>query len=173
MRHIAELARKSPQAGFALFEFAIVITIIGLLTGLLLQRLFYYQREAELATVNHVAGLLRTVLALKTAELHAKNKEQEIPNFAEQNPMTWLAQMPHNYRGEYFSPQPEELPPDGWFFDRKSKTLVYLLNTRKSFPWGTPNAMKFKVKLDHSPQQSAEEQAPNNVTSVSFTQVKE
>ena len=58
-------------------------------------------------------------------------------------------------------------------FDKKEKMLVYLLNGRKSFPTGTANALKYKVKFVHSPQNIAEKQVGFEAISISIAQVND
>lgn len=171
MRHVAEKARSSCPRGYSFIEFAFVAIIFTLLSGLLLQRIFQSQRMAELAAVDYVTAVLRSALVVKSAQLLTQGKRDDIPALADQNPMNWLTQKPHNYHGEYFSPDIEELPGGVWFFDRKTKTLVYLLNVRKTFPTGTPKSMKFKVKLNYSPVGNVGRQQSYSVTSVSIVQV--
>ena len=161
-----------PRArGASYFELVVVIIIISLLMGLLLQRLFNYQRQAELAGVQHIVTILRSALQVKKGSLMANGRDAEIALLADQNPMEFLTRKPHNYQGDYFLPQLAELPGGIWFFERNSKTLVYLLNNGKSFPAGIPNALKYKVKLNHSPQINAEAQSRPGVTNVSLVQV--
>ncbi len=171
MRHLAKAARWRRAAGFTVFEFAIVAIILAILTGVLLQRLLDYQQQAELAAVQRTVAILRSALVLKTAQLRMGNDPSAVAPLAAQNPMDWLAEKPPNYLGEFFSPDLTELQDGNWLFDRKDKSLIYLLNNGKSFPGGIPKPMKFKVKLFDGTQQLPGGQSNGVVTDVSLIQV--
>lgn len=146
--------------GFTLFELAIVAVIFVILAGVLLTRLQFYQHEAELAKVEQVAGILRVALQIKVGEYFVVNQKEAIDKLADQNPMDWLKSRPPNYLGEYYDPKLETLQKGNWFFDRNSKTLVYLLNNGKSFGTGQSNLLKFKVKLIRLPTNPAKLDGP-------------
>jgi prepilin-type N-terminal cleavage/methylation domain-containing protein len=171
MRHLATARGHRGGHGFTLFEVAVSLLIVAVLAGVLLQRLHFVQQRAERAAVAQTVAILRVALTVKTAHLLATHRDQEIATLALENPFDWLAEKPQNYLGEYFAPDPRDLHRGNWYFDRKEKTLVYLLNSEKTFPTGISNALKFKIKLDHSPQSAAELPQGQDVTSVSIAQV--
>jgi prepilin-type N-terminal cleavage/methylation domain-containing protein len=148
--------------GFTLFEFAIVIAIMAVLGGAMLSRTYNtkkngeidtsgqgqgYQAQAERAQVATVLGALRSALHLKVAKAIVVGKEDSVAAFANENPMTWLSEIPHNYIGEYFSPKTTDLPVESWYYDRTDKKLVYLLNHGRDFDQPTLNILKYKVRL--------------------------
>lgn len=144
---------------------------MSVLAGILLQRLFDYQQQAELAAVERVAAIMRTALTLKSAELQMRGKGDEVAALADRNPMELLSEKPKNYLGEYFSPELRTLEKGNWLYDRKDKSLVYLLNNGKTFPAGMPKSLKFKVKLIRPEQLTVGSLQQNIVTSVSLIQV--
>ena len=159
MRHLVTSIRRRRGRGFSMLELAVVAIIMSVLAGVLLQRLFNYQAQAELAAAERVAAIIRTALTLKSAELLVRGKGGEVAALADRNPIELLAEKPQNYLGEFFSP------------DLKEKSLVYLLNNGKTFPAGMPKSLKFKVKLIRPEQLTVGSLQQNIVTSVSLIQV--
>lgn len=140
--------RVETVCGFTLIEFALVAAIVGVLAGALLNRIVFYQRQAELVAVQQMVGALRSAMHLQVAKLYVSNRQAELPVLVEQNPMSWLAEKPGNYAGEYFSSRSQEIAPGNWYFDRTEKTLVYLLNDgNNNFQDSRSAMLKFKIKL--------------------------
>lgn len=135
------------QRGFTLFELAVVVIIVGMLTSLLLVRLQSYQQDAKEAAVHHLIGTLRTSLNMKTSQLFVAKREHELQQVIEENPMSWLVRAPANYLGEYYSPEGDALPADSWYFDRGKKELVYIESKVQSFPMKKLTLLRFKVKF--------------------------
>ncbi|NHZ80341.1 hypothetical protein F2P44_13815 [Massilia sp. CCM 8695] len=171
MRQIATPSSAVRASGFSLLEMAVCTVVIALLTGVLLQRLLYYREQAELAAVEQLAGVLRTALLLKTGQLQARGKEAEIPSLIGKNPIDWLTEKPRNYAGEYFAPTPAQVAPGHWYFDLKTKTLVYLISKEKKFPQGTANRIHFKVEFSRLPTIPAKQSGTPETRTVALTQV--
>ena len=151
MRQIATRASLLKSAGFTLFEMAVSATIMAVLAGVLLQRLLAYHEQAERLAVDHLVAVLHTALTLRSGELKARNRGEEIALLEGSNPLELLNEKPTNYLGEFFSPELADLKEGHWYFDRKTKTLVYLLNSEKRFPRSTPMLLKYKVELTRLP----------------------
>lgn len=133
--------------GFTLFELAVSVIIIGLLSSLLLVRLHSYQRDAREVAVQRLVGTLRTALSVKSSQLSVAKREHELRQIIDENPMSWLVETPANYLGEYYSPEGDALPDDSWYFDRGQKELVYIESKGKSFPMQKLTLLRFKVKF--------------------------
>lgn len=158
--------------GFTLFELAVSVAIIGILAAALLQRVVFYQGQAELAAMDQMVGSLRTALHLKAANLYVQHREGELVKLLDENPVDWLAEKPKNYAGEYFSPAKQQVQAGSWYFDRTDKTLVYLLNNTESFREGRPNVLKFKVKLLRAPfDEEGRAKTPGTIEGVVLEQV--
>lgn len=112
--------------GFTLIELAVVVCVVALLATALLNRINFYQEQAEKAAMEHTVGVLRSALHLQMTSLLAKSKESEIPALVRQNPMKWLAEKPPNYAGEYFAPKPQDIEIGNWYFDLHRRNLIYL-----------------------------------------------
>lgn len=118
-------ARRRAHAGFTLLELAIVVCVVGLLASYVLDRLWRYQEMAEKSAMEQTVSLLRSALLIETARLMARGREGEIEGLARTNPMTWLAQRPDNYAGEFDGSEPEGRT-GVWYYDTRSHELVYL-----------------------------------------------
>jgi general secretion pathway protein G len=141
--------------GFSLIELAVVVSVIGVLAAVLLDRMLFYQEQAEKAAMEQMAGTLRSALHLQTASLFAKSRADDIPRLLKQNPMNWLAEKPVNYRGEYFAPKPQDIEPGSWYFDLQSGELVYLVNNDQHFHIDERerNRVRFRTRLVTSIQE--------------------
>ena len=171
MRQIACPSTLSGARGFSLLELAVCTVVVALLTGVLLQRLLDYRERAEMVAVERLAGVLRTALVLKVGHLQARGREGEIASLAGKNPIELLAEKPRNYAGEYFSPTQEQVGPGNWYFDLRTKTLVYLISKEKKFPHGTVKRISFKVELSRLPTIPAKQSGTSDARTVALTQV--
>lgn len=145
------LAQRLYVRGATRFEFAIAMAIFAILAGVLLQKVNYYQYEAEQANVRQVVALLRTALVAKEGELYARGKTAETASLAGRNPMELLTPKPANYLGEVDDAQATEVAPGYWFFDRVSGTLSYVLSNPELFIGSKAKRLNFKVKFIHKP----------------------
>ncbi|MET3131387.1 hypothetical protein AAKU55_001649 [Oxalobacteraceae bacterium GrIS 1.11] len=132
--------------GFTLFECGVAGALLAVFGGLLLQRMDWYAQEAEQVAALRMQADLRTVLYMKAAGLHAAGRDAELAALAGQNPITWLPEVPRNYRGEYFAPKAGQVAPGNWYFDRAGKNLVYLFDDSNRFAKGNPGMICFKVE---------------------------
>ena len=137
--------------GFTLLELAGVAALCSLLAGILLDRVEAYAGESEYVAAKQLVGTLRTALALRSAQA-AVGGQGALLSVAHENPVDWLAKRPENYLGEYFSPDETQLSKGNWYFDKTSRTLVYLPAASKSFTSETPKFLRFKVKLLRVPE---------------------
>jgi general secretion pathway protein G len=135
------------QRGASLLEFAVVVTVIGLLITFLLISVQFYQRAAERAAIKLVVVNIRTALEIKVAQGKLPGQVVDFADLAEQNPLRLLKNNPANYAGELFSPRDSDIGEGNWCFDRGAKTLIYLLNSGNSFGDAQTQRLGFKVKL--------------------------
>jgi hypothetical protein len=99
--------------------------------------------------MEQAVSIIRSALHLQVAALIVKGRIEEIPRLAEQNPMSWLAERPKNYAGEYYAPRPEDVVSGTWCFDLKNRNLIYFArsNTYLRITEGEQNQIRFQVKL--------------------------
>lgn len=136
---------------FALLEFSLVVAVTAALSATLLHRADGWRRAAEDAAARDTVAALRTALQAETARAHAAGRAETLAALAQQNPIRLLARPPANYLGEFALPQPGRVARNGWVFDPRDKTLVYLRSDRESFAAGTSNLPKFKVEFIRTP----------------------
>ncbi|MCR4347468.1 MAG: prepilin-type N-terminal cleavage/methylation domain-containing protein [Sulfuricaulis sp.] len=140
------------NGGFSLLELVIVIVIISVLLVLAISRLLALMVDAERVTMETVAGTLRSAIGMKVAESIVKSKVKDLPAFEGSNPMALLAETPHNYLGELDGVDPAKLEDGNWYFDKRDKTLVYLVRNKGFFVGGqaNPPRARFAVRLVYS-----------------------
>lgn len=137
------------MAGFTFFEVGVAAVILSILGVVMMQRIAYYQAEAERVAVLSTVASLRTGLHMKVAQLRMTGQGADIAVLAGQNPIAWLGRPPPNYAGEYSKPGPHEVASGSWYFDRTTKTLVYLFTKSKTFREASTERVGFKVELIH------------------------
>ena len=113
-------------AGFSLLEFALVVLLLSLFAGVLLERVLFYQEQAEKAALEQTVVALRSALMLQIAERLPKGRET-LQSLIEGNPMEWLERKPDGYLGDRFGPAPGPIPGHSWYFDLRDKSLVYVV----------------------------------------------
>jgi hypothetical protein len=145
------LAQRLNVRGATRFEFAIAMAIFAILAGVLLQKVNYYQYQAEQANVRQVVALLRTALVAKEGELYARGKTAETASLAGRNPMELLTPKPANYLGEVNDAQAADVAPGSWYFVRESGTLSYVLSNPELFIGSRAKRLNFKVKFIYKP----------------------
>lgn len=109
-----------------MFELLLVIIVVALAAGMLLGRVLHYQEMAEKTAMEQTAGAVRSALTIQMSGLAARGRMEEIRKLASINPMVLLTELPNNYAGEYYG-APDDVPAGHWYFDLKSRQLVYLV----------------------------------------------
>jgi len=140
--------RRSP--GFSLYELIVSIALVGVFSGVLLDRLLYYEEVAEKAVVELQASTLKVALQVHVGDLISRNQKLDYAAIAHENPMRWLDQPLVGYRGEFSTDAAAELPKGSWFFDRSTAQLVYLLKLDRNFrPVSSdgPTRVRWHVRL--------------------------
>ena len=127
---------RSHARGFTLFELLVVTCIVAVLAVALLNRVSFYQEQAEKAAMEQVVAALQSALTLQMASLMTGGRESEADKLTTENPMNWLAKKPANYAGEFFDPAPQAVAPGNWIFDLKSRNLIYVIDRGNFFTPG-------------------------------------
>lgn len=120
----AQLPRHAPSTHR--FDFAVTLTIIGILATLLLGYLNKAQKDIEKVIVDTELNSLRLSLAEHWVDKSLKNQSIDSEALKDSNPMLLIAERPENYIGEF-----SETPSDGkevWYFNTKKKQLIYVFN---------------------------------------------
>jgi len=164
-----------PSRGFTLIELIIVITIIVTLMGLFMNRVLFYQEQAEKVAMEGVAGAIQSALTLQHGQILTRGKPSDLAALAKDNPMNWLQKKPRNYAGEFYEPTPLSVEPGNWVFDLKTRDLVYLLNSAEHFKPGRDGRswIRFHVATYYEPSLLPSLQnAPPELTGILFEPVE-
>jgi general secretion pathway protein G len=135
--------------GFSLLELVIVIVIISVLITMAIGRLLALAVDAERVAMETVVGSLRSAIGIKVAEHIARQDIAGLARLVGTNPMDRLAEVPGNYLGERDGADPITLEDGHWYFDRRSRALVYLVRHREYFAGGVsePPRARFSVQV--------------------------
>lgn len=135
--------------GFSLLELVIVIVIISVLLSMAISRLIRLQVDAERVAMETVVGTLRSAIGIKVAEQIVKQDIAGLPRLVGSNPMDRLAEVPRNYLGEQDGVDPATLEDGNWYFDIRSRALVYLVRNKGFFTGGlrNPARTRFAIRL--------------------------
>jgi general secretion pathway protein G len=144
---VASPQRRRRTCGFSLFELAVAAAVLALVAGILLQRLVYYQDEAERTGVQLQLANMRTALHYKALQAALHGSPESMAALSGANPVAWLERAPVNYRGEIDDGRVSELIPGNWYFDRARRNLVYVFSSKKSFPVDSYERRYFKVEF--------------------------
>lgn len=133
--------------GFSLLEFALVVAVTAALCAVLLHRLDGYRRAAEDAATAQTVAALRTALQVEATRALAQGRTEALAALAQQNPIRLLARPPADYLGEFEVSAQGRVARNGWVFDPRDKTLVYVTSERERFASGKSELPAFKVEL--------------------------
>lgn len=119
--------------GFTLLELIVVISVVAVLATTALDKLFWYQGQAEKASMEYTATMIKSGLWMSAASLMMSEHTSDIPALAEHNPMNLLAQKPENYMGELDGGKTKLLEGGNWFYDVSKRQVVYVVGQRRYF----------------------------------------
>jgi general secretion pathway protein G len=137
------------EHGFSLLELVVVIVIISILLTVAVSRLLALQVDAERVAMETVAGTLRSAIGIKVAEHIVRHDIAGLKGLEGSNPMDRLAELPRNYLGELDGPDLSRLEEGNWYFDTRSRALVYLVRNKGFFTsgLGDPPRAGFAIRL--------------------------
>ncbi len=145
----------SPQSskGFTLVELVVVIAVLSVLAGTLLNRVWFYQEQAEKTAMIEVAAAIQSALTMQHGRLLTRGMESETTVLAADNPMKWLSKQPRNYSGEFYDPTPRAVAPGNWVFDLRSRELIYVLGRADYFIPGKDGNkwIRYRINLMYDP----------------------
>ncbi len=127
-----------PTSGFTLLELMVVAVIVSILFVVAISKLMILQVDAE-----------RVTMDIKVAESVARQNLRALASLEGSNPMDRLAETPANYLGELDDPEVKTLEDGNWYFDKHSRTLVYLVRNGGFFEGGLsdPPRARFAIQL--------------------------
>lgn len=152
----SRIPNPESSKGFTLLELIIVISIVSILAGLFLVRVPFYQEQAEKTAMEQVRGAVQSALVLRYGTMMARGatSEKNLKALTSDNPLDWLQQKPKNYAGEFFDPAPGTVASGQWFFDLKTRDLVYIPDRSEYLKAGKDGRkwLRFRVRLEYEPR---------------------
>ena len=125
-----------------------VIGIISVLFVFAAERLMTLAVQAERAQVQQTIGIIRSALAMRIAAHVARDTVPELAALANGNPMELLADTPDTYLGELDHPDPAAIEGGQWYFDRRTRLLVYRVLNEKEFETDLPGPKRIRWRLE-------------------------
>lgn len=116
-----------------MFEFVIALILLGILSMIVLEYMLHYIEVAEKSAMETTVMYLRSALRLRLAEVLAAENAAAAISLTRDNPMDWLQDKPYNYAGAFDAPSPGSIMEGKWYFDTKSRELVYLVEYGREF----------------------------------------
>ncbi len=143
--------RGRAERGFSLLELLIVLVIVSVLLVVAIDRLLVLRFEAERTTVQTVIGAMRSALYIEFAAAAARGELKRMDTARGSNPMTQLAEKPEAYICEFYWPDPAVFEPGTWYFDRRDRTLVYVVRFPQQFvsSLSGPPRLRLMVEPDY------------------------
>lgn len=134
-----------------------MVCIVAVLFSVGLERLRRYAELAEKSAMEQSVSAMRSALGLRFAALYLKGSSEAIQRLTDENPMEWLAEKPPGYLGELWAPELVGLERPSWYYDRRTRELVYVpLRTRflQAGPAGDVR-IRYKVVVQFRPAAEA------------------
>ena len=131
-----------------MFEFVFVVLLVGVLSMVVLEYMLHYIEVAEKSAMENTVVNIQSSLHLRLTEVLARNDVAEGMRLARGNPMNWLQEMPPNYAGEFSNPEPGSIAPGKWYYDRKSRELVYLVDRGRDFVPGIDGTKRVRYRVN-------------------------
>lgn len=123
---------KRRPAGFSLLELVVVLSLVGLLAAVALDRYAEYQEQAERAAMRNVELGLKTALTLQAAHIAQHQGASHLRQLEAQNPFDLLVEKPSNYSG-VLPADPATGRPGHWYYDHAKKRVVYVRRARNNW----------------------------------------
>lgn len=163
--------RKTKDKGFTLIELIVVIIIIATLMGFFMNRVLFYQEQAEKVAMEGVAGAVQSALTIQYGQLLTRGKSSDMAVLVQDNPMHWMQKKPSNYAGEFYEPTPLSVESGNWVFDLKTRDLVYLVRNGAHLKRGADGNswVRFHVTTHYEPSRLPSLQnTPPELTGILF-----
>jgi len=150
-------------------EMAVALAIIATLYGVLSSKLEVLGESAERAAMQGVLGQLKQQLNMKIAKRYIQGSRDLTP-LATENPFTWLAAPPENYRGELDSLTAilDRSEVEVWFFNSQSHELVYKVNRHQFLKIGDENQQILRFVLNLNQLTADKQSKAEAVTSMTY-----
>jgi len=126
----------------------VVVSVVAVLAYVLLDRLLVYRELAEKTAMELTAGSLQSALNIQFAHALVRGDTLAVETLGRENPIRWLVRPPENYAGEHTAPAEGAIAPGNWYFDSRSRELVYLVKVADHFRAESGKTqVRYRVKL--------------------------
>jgi general secretion pathway protein G len=119
--------------GHTRFELLVRVLVVGILASVLLERMLYYQEQAERTVMETTIIHIRSGIRLQVADLMIQQRTSEIGAILQENPVRWLDHPPDGYLGVLGTTQAGRIPKGSWYFDSTRGELVYVPRLARFF----------------------------------------
>lgn len=139
----------STTRGFTLLESIVVISIVAVMATAALDRLFWYQGQAEKTAMEYTASTIKSSLWMSAANRMMAENTADIATLVTRNPMDLLAEKPENYLGEIHNVKTELLEGGNWVYDKATHQIIYIVRQRRYFKPETAGdfSVRYSVKV--------------------------
>jgi len=120
----AQLPRYAPSTHR--FDFAVTLTVIGILATLLLGYLNKVQHDIEKVILETELTNVRLGMVESWVHKNVTNQPVNIEALKDSNPMLLIMEKPANYIGEH--PEAPRSNKAVWYFDTQKKRLIYIFS---------------------------------------------
>jgi prepilin-type N-terminal cleavage/methylation domain-containing protein len=143
----APTPQPSRAAGFSLLELVVVVVAVGILVGVVLDRLLPLIGRAERVAFLQVQSDLQSALLLEAAERITSGESNRLAELASGNPMRLFLKPPSNYVGPLSARDADGVRSASWYFDEESGRLAYRVGRHTRFDplGGAPDRVEFRV----------------------------
>ncbi len=133
--------------GGSVLETMLVLALIAVLILVALDRFVAVRVEAERTAMDGVVQALRAAVLERVLHSRVTGGLGHVTDLQGENPMLWLERPPLNYLGELAGPDPADIPGGQWYFDTRSRLLVYRVDHAAYFDSALPGAARIRFKL--------------------------
>ena len=139
--------------GFSLLELVLVISLVAIFIAVAIDRSLRYLELAEKAAMETTIGALRSALTLRMGALYAVGGGGALTRLNEENPFTWLSQLPDAYIGPQWDPKLADISPGSWYYDRSARQVVYRPQRTRYLvrPGPEDPRIRFRVDVEYGP----------------------
>jgi prepilin-type N-terminal cleavage/methylation domain-containing protein len=147
VRRAAPPGLSRAAAGFSLIELAVVVVVVGILVGVVLDRLLPLIGRAERIAFLQVQSDLQSALLLEAAERITSGESNRLAELASGNPMRLFLKPPLNYLGLLTPGDADSVPGGSWYYDEQSDRLAYRVGRHTRFDplGGAKDRVEFRV----------------------------
>ncbi len=171
----SQIPNPKSSRGFTLLELIVVITIVVVMMGSFIDRMLFYQEQAEKTAMEGVANAIQSALVMQYGQILTRGKPSDVASLAQDNPMSWLQKRPPNYAGEFYDPTPLSVEAGSWVFDLRTRDLIYVVHNANYFRPGKDGRkwIRFHVVTSYETSRLPSLQdAPAELTGILFEPVE-